>query len=318
VDTAAARCLHHDRFLHEAVFYEGEDDFVEQVVPFLHEGIEAGEPILVALRDDRTRRLRAELGDDAAHVRFEPMETLGRNPGRIISAWHDFVTAGDGNGRALRGIGEPIWPGRSEPELQECHRHEALLNVAFDGGPPWWLLCPYDTSALPDDVLDEARRTHPVVREQGLAHASGRFPSPLARDPFHGVLAEPEAPVHEYPFGIDDLAAVRRLVEESARASGLAEARVTELVLCVSELAANSVRHGGGTGVLRTWSDGAAVACEIRDRGALRGHLTGRIRPPVDALDGRGVWFANTMCDLVQIRSQADGTVVRVHMYLDV
>ena len=311
--------MHHDRFLHEAVFYEGEDDFVSQVVPFLREGLEADEPILVALRDDRTRRLQDELGGDAAHVRFAPMETLGRNPARIISAWHDFVSANDGSGRALRGVGEPIWPGRSEPELQECHRHEALLNVAFDEGPPWWLLCPYDSSSLPDDILDEARRTHPVVREQGEAQASARFPSPLARDPFHGVLAEPDpdAPVHEYPFGIDDLAAVRRLVAESAQASGLAEARVTELVLCVSELAANSVLHGGGTGVLRTWRDGAVIACEVRDRGALRGRLTGRIRPPADALNGRGVWFANTMCDLVQIRSQADGTVVRVLMYLD-
>ena len=246
MDTAAARCSYHDRFLHEAVFYDGEDDFVAQVVPFLREGVEAGEPILVALRDDRTRQLHAELGADATRVQFAPMETLGRNPARIISAWHDFVSANEGSGRALRGIGEPIWPGRSEPELQECHRHEALLNVAFDEGPPWWLLCPYDTSALPVDVLDEARRTHPVVREQGLAQVSARFPSPLGHDPFHGVLPEPEAPVHEYPFGIDDLGAVRRLVAESAQASGLAEARVTELVLCVSELAANSVLHGEG------------------------------------------------------------------------
>jgi anti-sigma regulatory factor (Ser/Thr protein kinase) len=156
------------------------------------------------------------------------------------------------------------------------------------------------------------------VRERGRAQASGGFPSPFASDPFHGMLAEPEAPVHEYAFGVDDLAAVRRLVAESAHAAGLAEPRVSELVLCVSELAANSVRHGGGTGVLRIWDEGAGIACEVRDRGALRERLTGRIRPPVDALNGRGVWFANTMCDLVQIRSQADGTVVRVHMHRDI
>jgi hypothetical protein len=51
-----------------------------------------------------------------------------------------------------------------------------------------------------------------------------------------------------------------------------------------------------------------------RDRGALRDRLAGRIRPALDARNGRGVWFANAICDLVQIRSQADGTVVRVHM----
>jgi hypothetical protein len=48
---------------------------------------------------------------------------------------------------------------------------------------------------------------------------------------------------------------------------------------------------------------------------ALRDALTGRIRPALDAQNGRGVWFANTMCDLVQIRSQADGTVVRVRVH---
>jgi anti-sigma regulatory factor (Ser/Thr protein kinase) len=311
-------CSHDDRFLHEAVFYDGEDDLVAQVVPFLREGIDAGEPILVALRCESTRRLQDELGGDAARVQFVSMETLGRNPARIISAWHDFVSANEGGGRPLRGIGEPIWKGRSARELQECHRHEALLNVAFDDGPPWWLVCPYDSSALDDDVLDEARRTHPVVRERGRAQASEGFPSPLASHPFHGMLAEPEAPVHEYAFGIDDLAAVRRLVTESAQAACLAEPRISELVLCVSELAANSVLHGGGTGVLRIWNEDDGIACEVRDRGALRALLTGRIRPAVDALNGRGVWFANTMCDLVQIRSQADGTVVRVHMYRDV
>ena len=30
-------------------------------------------------------------------------------------------------------------------------------------------------------------------------------------------------------------------------------------------------------------------------------------------MGGRGVWLANQLCDLVQIRSGAAGTVVRLH-----
>jgi anti-sigma regulatory factor (Ser/Thr protein kinase) len=315
VSTPSALCLQDDRFVHEAVFYEGEDDFAAQTVPFILDGIAAGERTLVAVGEGRNLRLRAELGSHADQVQFVDMETLGRNPARIISAWHDFVAAHGGAGRPLRGIGEPIWPGRSEPELAECHRHEALLNVAFDDGPPWWLLCPYDTSALSDNVLAEARRTHPLVREQGEALPSPGFPSPLASEPFHGVLPEPSEPTQELVFGARDLGAVRRRVAESAQIGRLDRTRADELVLCVSELAANSVLHGGGTGVLRTWIEGTAVACEVRDRGALRDPLTGRIRPAIGAHGGRGVWFANTMCDLVQIRSQADGTVVRGHVH---
>ena len=312
VSTPSARCLHDDRFVHEAVFYAGEDDFAAQTVPFILDGVAAGERTLVAVGEGRNGRLRAELGSHAAEVQFVDMETLGRNPARIISAWHDFVAAHGGSGRPLRGIGEPIWPGRSEPEVAECHRHEALLNVAFEDGPPWWLLCPYDTSALPDDVLDGGAPTHPLVRERGEAQPSAAFPSPLASEPFHGVLPEPSEPTPELVFGARDLGTVRRLVAESARIGGLDRTRSDELVLCASELAANSVLHGGGTGVFRTWIEGTAVVCEVRDRGALRDGLTGRIRPALDAQNGRGVWFANTMCDLVQIRSQADGTVVRV------
>jgi anti-sigma regulatory factor (Ser/Thr protein kinase) len=310
-----ARRPHDDRFAHEAVFYEGEDDFAAQVVPFILDALAAGEPIMVAVGEQHSRRLHDELGVGATRVAFAEMETLGRNPARIISAWHDFVAEHGGAGRPLRGIGEPIWPGRSQPELAECHRHEALLNVAFDDGPPWWLLCPYDATTLEDDVLDEARRTHPVVRERGQARSSPGFPSPLASAPFHGMLPEPLGPVdQQLTFGASDLSLLRQIVAEAAGAAGIREPRVGEFVLCVSELGANSVMHGGGTGVLRIWREEAALVCEIRDRGAMRERLTGRIRPAIDAENGRGVWFANTMCDLVQIRSQLDGTVVRVRM----
>jgi hypothetical protein len=44
--------------------------------------------------------------------------------------------------------------------------------------------------------------------------------------------------------------------------------------------------------------------------------LVGRVRPTPDAQSGRGVWIANQLCDLVQIRSGRSGTVVRVHKSL--
>jgi hypothetical protein len=93
VSTPSARCFQDDRFVHEAVFYEGEDDFAAQTVPFILDGVAAGEPTLVAVGEGRNLRLRAELGLHADQVQFFDMEALGRNPARIISAWHDFVAA---------------------------------------------------------------------------------------------------------------------------------------------------------------------------------------------------------------------------------
>lgn len=117
-------------------------------------------------------------------------------------------------------------------------------------------------------------------------------------------------------FGGEDLARVRRLTEAEAEAAGLSARRATDLVTAVNEVAANSIRHGGGEGELRSWRDAGRLLVQIGDRGQITDPLAGRIRPAVEQLGGRGLWLANQLCDLVQIRSGSDGTVVRLCMAL--
>src|SRR5207244_2662029 len=94
----------------------------------------------------------------------------------------------------FRGIGEPIWAGRSPAELVECHRHESLLNLAFAGSPAWWLLCPYDTATLDAAVLEEARATHPLVYEDGVERPSPAYVGlEVVTAPFREPLPEPPA-----------------------------------------------------------------------------------------------------------------------------
>jgi hypothetical protein len=162
-----------DKFHHEAYFYADADEFLAGTVPFVRAGLEAEEAILVALPRRNLDLLRGSLGPEAQLVRFVDMERLGRNPARIIPAWHDFLAAAGGG---ARGIGEPIWAGRSPAELDECRRHEALLNVAFDDGPPWPLLCPYDSGPRDDSVLLGAEHNHPPPTASAMAAA----PAPSA------------------------------------------------------------------------------------------------------------------------------------------
>jgi anti-sigma regulatory factor (Ser/Thr protein kinase) len=86
--------------------------------------------------------------------------------------------------------------------------------------------------------------------------------------------------------------------------------------VAVSELAANTVRHAGGSGVLRSWRTPEAVVHEVRDAGVLRDPLVGRRRPGVEEEAGRGLWLVHQLCDLVEVRSDATGTTVRVQMRL--
>jgi anti-sigma regulatory factor (Ser/Thr protein kinase) len=304
-----------DRFSHEALFYAGPRDFALRTAAFVRGGLPAGEPVLVMVTADKIDLLRAELGPDADRVRFEDMGEAGRNPGRIISAWADFAEAHLAEGRRLRGIGEPIWAGRSDDELVECQHHESLLNVAFGHAAGFRLLCPYDTEALPRDVIGEARHSHPLILDGDIVNECRDYRGSdvgLRRD----SLPPPHGPSEEMGFHQTSLSKVRRFVSARAEDAGLTPDQVGDLVIAVNEAATNSIRYGGGHGVVRLWRDPGAVVCEVRDRGRIDQPLVGRRRPKPGSRGGHGLWMANQLCDLVQLRTRRSGTVVRMHMRL--
>ena len=305
------RCFHH-----ATLFYEGENGFLDGTVPFIREAADTDEPILVAVSRARIELLKDVLGSHVERVHFVDMHVLGSNPARIIPAWRRFLAESASDERPVRGIGEPIWAGRSEAELTECQRHEALLNVAFEGGQAWQLLCPYDLNALDDHVIEAARRSHPYLAQDGATHASDTYlQAHNAPGPFDGELPAPRGPYQELTFTVQQLGMVRWSVAQAA-VELLSPSRTEDLVLAISELATNSLRHGGGTGTLRIWHQDNALLCEVHDRGHITEPLVGRNPPHPTQPSGRGLWVVNQLCDLVQIRSSNTGTVVRVHMRL--
>ena len=286
------------RFHHEAVLYDGERSYLDRLLPFLREGAAAGEPMLVAVSPAKIRLLADALGPEAEQITFVPMDELGRNPARIIPAWRAF--ADRAGTRAVRGIGEPIWAGRSQAELDECYLHESLLNVAFADRPSFQLLCPYDTSALPADVLQRARQSHPCVDDHGATDASDHYHPELTLTA--GLPAVPGV-ARRLAFDGPALGEVRRTVATIARELGIPDDRAEACVIAVNELAANSVRHGGGRGELHVWHEDDALVCEVRDAGCITDPLAGRHIPTIEQLGGRGLWMVNQLCDLVQIRT---------------
>ena len=304
-----------DGFRHEALLYAGEDGFLEGTLPWLRDAVAAGEPTLVVVSAARIARLREELGAEGEGMTFADMAQVGVNPARIIPAWREFVDAHAGQGRRLRGIGEPIWADRSADELVECQRHEALLNLAFAGAEDFWLLCPYDVDALDPDVVRKAHASHPAVVAGDETRRSDTYEDLGAvAAPFAEPLAGPPPGADTLPFAASTLASVRRLVDVRAREAGLSAMATSDLVLAVNEVATNSVRHAGGHGTLRAWQERGALICEVSDGGRLDDPLAGRRRPDFTEPGGQGLWITNQVCDLVQLRSSSDGSAVRIHM----
>jgi anti-sigma regulatory factor (Ser/Thr protein kinase) len=304
-----------DPFRHEAMLYGSQAEFVDGTLDFISEGLAADEPMLVVLAAPKIDLLKERLGNQAGRVRFADMAKVGANPARIIPAWREFADESSARGGPFRGIGEPIWAGRSPDELVECQRHEALLNLAFADTTAFRLLCPYDTESLDAGVLEEAHRSHPSIVEAARERESGIY-----RDldevaaPFDWPLPEPTHVLVQLAVEPGNLARARRAVVTFATEAGLGRAKVEDLVLAVNEVATNALVHGGGWGRLRLWRQAPALVCEVRDGGRIDDPLVGRLPPPNGEEGGRGLWLASHLCDLVQVRTFASGSVVRLHM----
>jgi anti-sigma regulatory factor (Ser/Thr protein kinase) len=301
-------------FHHEAVFYEGDDQFVDRCLGFIHDGLARNEPVLVMVGGRKLELLRAALGSRAAEVQLANMEAVGRNPARIIPAWSRFVAENAGTGGGMRGIGEPIWAERTPSELSECQLHESLINLAFATADDFRLICPYDTAALPEDVIAEARRSHPVISHAGMEKVSHDYCGlDKAAARFSEALDEPPAETEELRVTLSALRAARGLVWRRADAAGLGE-RAEDFMLAVNEVLSNSLQHAGEGGTLRVWADADGLVCEVRDRGHIAHPLIGREEPPIGQIGGHGMWLVNLVCDLVQVRSSEQGSTIRMRM----
>jgi len=302
----------HSSYRHEAFLYRGEDDFLAGTVPFVYDGVAAGQPVMVAIRGSRLPALRSALGPAAAEVLFVDMAELGHNPARIIPGWRRFLDERCVDDRPVRGVGEPIWAGRRPAEVTEAQLHEALLNVAVEPDTPLWLRCPYDMDSLTDAELDEAARSHPILVEAGVLRGSCSYAGMQhVEDLFAAAMPEPDRPAEgiALPASPADVAA---FVERQAEAVGLAAERAAGLSMAMRELTA-AANPGCRP---RIWTEPGALVCEVLDPDPVDDPLAGRVQPADGEPDARGLWLANRTCDLVQVRSTPDGSTVRVISWL--
>ncbi|GAA2298781.1 sensor histidine kinase [Actinomadura luteofluorescens] len=303
-----------DAFVHPALFYRGDAEYLAGTVPFVRAGLDAGEPVAVAVPGLRTAQLKGALGAAAGQVTWVDMAEAGRNPGRIIPGVLRHFADRHAGGR-VRIIGEPVWPGRSATEYPACAQHEALINLAFAGREAT-ILCPYDVARLDPVAIADARATHPVVIDRCGPHPSGDYAP-------HRVIGRYNLPLPEsaesagavaMAFDIDALPLVREFACHWGARFGLGTGAVGDLELAVNELAANSCLHGGGSGTARLWSENGHVVCEVSDAGTIIDPLAGRRPADMSPNGGRGILMVNHLADLVRVHTGPDGTTIRVYM----
>ncbi|MCC8242912.1 sensor histidine kinase [Saccharothrix luteola] len=301
-------------FVHPALFYGSDEEYLGALVPFLTEGLAEAQPAAVAVPGARLRLLRDALGAAADNVLMLDMEVAGRNPGRIIATVLRRFADAHRSGH-VRIVGEPIWAGRTELEYPACAQHEALINPAF-AGRDVTIVCPYDTRALDDHVLTDALATHPTVWDATGRYDSDHYAPDVVVDRYNQPLTVAPDAVDLPVTTTNGLRDVRRLVADQARLSGLDADRTADLELIATELVVNSLRHTGAGCRVRIWRDEEHLVFAVEDHGHLADPLAGRRPPEPGQHGGRGLLLVNQLADLVRTHTGARGTTVTTFLRL--
>jgi anti-sigma regulatory factor (Ser/Thr protein kinase) len=297
---------------HDALIYGSDEALMTTLVPWLRDGFEHEDGAVVATTSSHIAQLRDALGTDEGSVKFLSADDMYVHPVQTIAAWQRMLSDAVDTGVTYTRIVGEVRFGATEDLQTSWTRYESALNAIFEYSPAW-IVCPYDVRALPPAVIEQAWRTHPTVWDS-TRHASDRYeiPARLLRE-----IVEPGRAVTGPPSIELEIDGTLGGVRESVRALGLEaalpRARVEELVLAVSELAGNTVRHAGGGGKLALWLTREGVVCEVTDHGGgLKDPLAGLVPPKPSASAGMGLWIARQLSDSFAIGADGVGTTVRI------
>jgi anti-sigma regulatory factor (Ser/Thr protein kinase) len=307
---AAQRVYEHDLLLHDTP-----EELAAVAVPFLQAGLDAGDAAVVIAGPRATAVLRDALGDDDRVVVLEPTDVYRLRTPAAITAFRQLAEQRAPQGHHLRVVGETAF-GPTPRNWLEWQRYEAVINAALHTQPLWGL-CVYDTSRLPDEVIESGLRTHPY-----LVTAEGRQANPGYQDAadYLRSLPVPAEPLEETePLlrvdDVSDFVGLRHTVGQVLSTLGGSRDLAEDLQLAIDEMSSNAVRHGGLPVRLRLWGSADRVVCTISDRGpGMDDPFAGY--GPAHGTDlsrgGMGLWLARQLCDHVDVVDNGAGLTVRL------
>ena len=305
-------------FVHSALLYHSQREYLDFVVRFVVDGLARDEAALVAVPSDKLALLHNALdgagGGFPAEVRLADIAEVGSNPSRFMAMEGSF--ADDHPDRRVRIVSQLSWPGRGADEFVACMEHEALVNEALEGYRAT-VLCLYDASRLADDVLADARATHPLLWRCGALHRSAEYcPADVLKRCNQPLRARPGAVTYMVRKSAD-LRPARSFAVNYAGWMGLSRDGIEDLQLVATELATNSLMYTDGACQLAFWRQDKHLVCEARDTGRLGDPLVGRLDPGPSGPASRGLFLVNAISDLVRTHTTSTGTTIQAYLRFD-
>jgi anti-sigma regulatory factor (Ser/Thr protein kinase) len=302
----------HTGFFHEAAFYGSDEEFLEVVLPFLRDGVAAGEPTVSLFGERNQGLVRAALGSRSGVVFIDGGRHYLR-PAVAIRRHRQMLAGYVAEGAVqVRIAGDVPHPGVGVP-WEWWARYEAAANEIYDEFPMYGL-CPYDTRSAPPEVLDHARRTHThVVGADGQRLRSNVYQNP--RDFLATAVTPWVEPMEDSPAAVElgdpSPAQARAAVAALQGIAALADEDLSGLLVSVNEAVTNALVHGGSPVRLRAWARPGRVVVTVVDRGPGPADAAAGLRPGAGP-GGLGLWVVHQLCAYVSLQRTPEGFTVRL------
>jgi len=301
-------------FVHDAFFYSADDELVRGAVPFLRDGIAAGDTAMIVC-GTRHAALLARAVDDPRLRVVAPGEIYQRPTG-ALDAYRNYLDQVSAEGRGLRVVAGECAPSRPV-RWREWERYEAVCNWAL-APYPLWSMCLYHERELSAEVLSGGARTHPYCYRGGERRRNDEYqdPATLLRD---SAVTGPD-PIERYGRHIDlgtvsDPATARNVLAAEMAGSDLAVGIRFGFAVAVSEVVTNALTHGREPVTVQAWVTPSRVLCTVTDQGlGFADPFTGYLRPAgrTEPVRGLGLWLARQHCDEVDAAMTPEGWTVRL------
>jgi hypothetical protein len=176
---------------HICALYLGAAERDEILLPYLREGLRAGEKCVAIVDTTTPQEVLESIGDEIdvkgwvasdqldvrsaeeAYLRFGRFATED-----MLAFWDIYIREALGGGFPFaRVAGETTWALREPPSVDELIRYESALNN-FTSRYPQCVLCMYDLNHFGGGILVDLLRTHPKLLLGGMVLENPHYVQP--------------------------------------------------------------------------------------------------------------------------------------------
>jgi MEDS: MEthanogen/methylotroph, DcmR Sensory domain len=177
---------------HVCAFYNGAAEQYEALVPFLKDGLEAGDRVMSIVdpneRADWIERLRlsgidVEAAQLSGHLEIETWDQIYLRDGRFdaeetLGFVQECLDTGLQRGfPRTRGWANMEWALTGAPGVDQLAEYESRVNFIF----PLYndaAVCAYDVTRFPASVLEDVARAHPYLLADGFVQRNPHYVPP--------------------------------------------------------------------------------------------------------------------------------------------